>query len=82
MHPNSINKAAVDGFTLFHLAAGYLLGERLGPVTVAAGAVLFEVAERQAKRKAPHLFPYPSQDSLANASVDVLAVVVGALLAR
>ena len=75
-----VNKAPADGFTLFHLLAGYWLGQRLGPVTVAAGAFLFELAERKAKRRSPQLFPYPSQDSVANASVDVGAVVLGALL--
>ena len=73
-----INGDAVDRFTLAHGAAGVLLGLGRVPWWAALGlAVGWELAERPLKRAVPRIFPHASQDSLANATCDVLAVMLG-----
>jgi hypothetical protein len=77
------NEAAVDRFTLAHLALGYGLG-RIGvsfPIS-AAIALGWELLERPLKERSPNLFPNPSQDSSPNALMDVGAVLLGHIIAR
>jgi hypothetical protein len=73
-----INGDALDRFTIAHGAAGVLMG--LGRVPWWGALVLavgWELAERPLKRVIPRAFPHASQDSLANATCDVLAVMAG-----
>jgi hypothetical protein len=76
--PGTINGDAFDRFTLAHFASGVVSGSFNSPWwATATGAVLWEVAERPLKDRWPGAFPHSSQDSLANAVVDVLAVMAG-----
>jgi len=78
-----INKKPIDRFTWVHLING-LLGAQtslsLGEVT--ALAILWEIGERPLKKKYAAYFPNPSQDSLSNSTGDVLATVLGYVLAK
>lgn len=81
--PGEINGGLVDRFTFVHGAAGaaaYRYGASFQVTMVAA--VLFEFAEREAKREFPRIFPNPTQDSLGNAVCDVLATAIGWHAAR
>ena len=77
-----VNEHALDRFTLAHLGVGYVLGLVLTVPAVLVVALAWELAERPAKRKAPELFPNPSQDSVPNMAGDIAAMGLGAYLAR
>jgi hypothetical protein len=78
-----VNDKPVDRFTLLHFLGGVALG-RAGLRTRHALAlgVGWEFVERPLKKKWPHLFPHPSQDSIDNAVVDSAMVGVGAMIGR
>lgn len=73
-----VNKGAFDVFTLAHIASG-VFARRAGwsRDSLLLGAILFEVAEQEAKRRWPGVFPNPSPDTLLNQTSDVLAACVG-----
>ena len=73
-----INYAPVDRYTIAHFAAGEIMGAaRLPFWAVALVAVSWELLERPMKDAHPTLFPRQTQDSLANATFDALAMVGG-----
>ena len=79
---NGINHAAVDRFTLAHLAGGYvarIFG--LAPAPAAIIAVLWESSEDFLKTTYPDAFPNATHDSKANALADLAAFGVGYWLA-
>jgi len=81
--PGEINGAPVDRFTLGHALVGYLYGVAGLSVPLAfALAVAWELAERPLKRAHPEAFPHASQDSVPNALLDVVAVMVGYAVAN
>lgn len=74
----AINHQPIDRFTLGHLAMGVVLGAAGAPFPLAIGvAVGWEFAEVPLKKSFPQLFPHPSQDTLVNAVLDAVAVLVG-----
>jgi len=81
--PGDINHAFVDVFSLVHLAGGLVMGAlglRFLPMLVLA--VGWEVVEHILKDCIPRVFVHPSQDTLLNASGDVLVSLLGWLLGR
>jgi hypothetical protein len=81
--PGEINYEPIDRYTVPHAAAGVVLGAARLPLwAVALVAVGWELVERPLKDAHPSLFPRQSQDSLANAAVDALAMVGGWALWR
>jgi hypothetical protein len=78
-----INKKPIDRFTWVHLLNGVIGAQTsLSLSQVTALAVLWEIGERPLKKKYAAYFPNPSQDSLSNSTGDVLATVVGFMLAK
>jgi hypothetical protein len=76
--PGEINHDVVDRYTLGHVAAGLLFGLGRVPWWAAlALAVGWELVERPLKDQYPHAFPYSSQDTVANAVGDIVAVMAG-----
>jgi hypothetical protein len=74
----TINNNAVDRYTLAHFAWGVILGAARLPWWGTAGAAVgWEIIERPLKNHFPKVFPYSSQDTLANAAVDALAIMAG-----
>lgn len=72
------NLDVFDRFSFVHMFSGAVAGYfGAGPVVTAALAVGWEVAENPLKDRFPGLFPNGSHDSLANATGDVLATMVG-----
>jgi hypothetical protein len=64
--------------SLIHLGVGIAMGLfRVPLVLVVAIAVGWEVAEHVLKIHHPSMFVFPSQDTLANAVVDVVCAAVG-----
>lgn len=77
-----MNHVFVDGMSLIHLGVGIAMGLfRIPFVVTMAVAVVWEVAEHALKIQYPHMFMFPSQDTLANASFDVVCAAIGWLLA-
>jgi hypothetical protein len=77
-----MNHAFLDAMSLVHLGVGLALRLFRIPLWLAALiAVVWEVVEHVLKARWPHMFMFPSQDSLANASGDVLCCLAGWLLA-
>jgi len=73
-----INKIPVDRFTVAHFGAGCVGGAfDIDWKLFMAGAVGWEFLEHSLKKNRPDLFPNPSQDTLANATCDVLAAGLG-----
>ena len=74
----AINERPVDRFTLGHFLVGVIL-QRAGVTfrRAAIAGVAWELLERPLKAAVPGLFPHPQQDSMANASLDVLAWIGG-----
>ncbi len=73
-----INKIPVDRFTVAHFGAGCVGGAfDIDWKLFMAGAIGWEVLEHVLKDSHPGLFPNPSQDSLGNATCDVLAAGLG-----
>jgi hypothetical protein len=78
-----VNDAAVDRYTLGHASIGVLYGLARLPWWAALGlAVGWELVEDQLKDAMPGVFPYAAHDSLANATCDAAAVMVGYALIR
>lgn len=76
--PGEINYEPLDRYTAAHAAFGFLMGAARVPLPLAAAAAVgWEIVERPLKRAHPSLFPSGTQDSLANATVDALAMVAG-----
>ncbi len=79
--PGEIDFPPTDRFTAGHFAIGVLMGLVKTPWWGATGvAVGWEVLERPLKRSVPAFFPtYPdvTQDTLPNAAVDAVAMIVG-----
>lgn len=72
------NKVPVDRFTLAHFGAGCIGGAfDIDWKLFMAGAVSWEFLEHALKKHHPDLFPNPSQDTMANATCDVLAAGLG-----
>lgn len=81
--PGEPNGDFVDRFTFVHAGYGWAMhgiGVPLGATLV--GAVLFEIAEREMKRRSPESFPHPTQDTIQNQVGDVLAAAVGWYVSR
>jgi hypothetical protein len=77
-----MNQSFVDAMSLVHIGVGIGFGlfrVRLWQTLVVA--VLWEVAEHVLKIRWPQAFVFPSQDTLANASGDVLCAGLGWALA-
>lgn len=82
-NPGEINGDPIDRFTIGHAAFGYFLGNKgLSFEKTLLIAVGWEVAERVLKNQFPKVFPNPTQDTFANASLDVVAVIGGWKLGR
>jgi uncharacterized membrane protein len=78
MPQTTINIAPLDRFTISHFALGYLLGGARIPAMMAIGIIIgWEFIEKPLKDQFPKWFPNPTQDTLANTSLDVLAAVGG-----
>jgi hypothetical protein len=77
-----VNHAFLDGMSLVHVGVGLGFGLFRVPwwLTLLI-AIAWEVAEHILKIQRPQMFVFPSQDSLANASGDVLCAMVGWWLA-
>ena len=79
----SVNRTAVDQFTLLHIFSGsllYVIFKLFGfdsPLLAFALAILWEWFELMAKDWNPDIFPNPSKDSKINKTFDVIAVMVG-----
>jgi hypothetical protein len=74
----SINQSFLDGMSLIHLGVGMAMGLfRLPLWVVLVVTVGWEVAEHVLKIHYPEMFVFPSQDSLANATFDVLCALLG-----
>jgi hypothetical protein len=81
--PGTVNSGLVDWFSLVHAGVGLLFGVvglRLGPMLLMA--VGWEVFEHLLKDCAPFAFVHPSQDTLRNATSDVVVTLAAWLLAR
>jgi hypothetical protein len=77
-----VNHAFLDAMSLVHLGVG--VGFRLFRVRwwlTLLIAVAWEVVEHVLKIRHPQMFVFPSQDSLANSTGDVLCAMAGWLLA-
>jgi len=73
-----MGKKAIDRYTPLHFAAGLALGYAGLKVKPAlAIAVGWEIAEIGLKKWVPQMFPQAVQDSIGNATVDVLATMIG-----
>ncbi len=78
-----INKAPVDRFTLAHGGVGAVYGLVRFPWWVALTlGVGWELVEIELKKRIPIIFPYASQDTLPNATIDVIAVMIGWAVGR
>ena len=74
----SINSDVVDRFTIAHFGVGGALGALDVPFLAAAAAAIgWELLEVKLKESMPEVFPHPSQDSIPNATADVLAWCAG-----
>ena len=74
------NRAALDPWTVVHLATGMALGLMNLPLgRCLAAALAYEVAEQYAERRdwAQGLFETEGPESLPNAVVDMVAFAVG-----
>ena len=74
------NQAALDPWTVVHLASGLALGLTAVPIRYAfAAAVAYEVAEQVFERKAwgQALFETSGPEGLANALIDTAAFAMG-----
>lgn len=74
------NRAAIDPWTAVHLTSGLALGLMNVPLSWAAGVSLgYEVAEQffERERWGQDLFETSGPESLPNATVDMIALVVG-----
>jgi hypothetical protein len=81
--PGEINYVPVDRFTTAHFASGYLIGAAgVSDAEMLVAAVGFEILERFLKEWIPQYFPHPSQDTVSNAVVDVVALMVGGWIGR
>lgn len=80
--PGTINGNMFDRFTVAHAGVGVAYGLVGMPFWLAAVlAVGWEFAERPLKNEFPEFFPHSSQDTIANATVDSIAVIGGWWLA-
>lgn len=67
-----------DRFSLVHMFFGAVTGYLgAGPLATGVLAVGWEVAENPLKDRFPGVFPHAEHDTLANATGDVLATMVG-----
>lgn len=79
--PGEVNYEPIDRFTAAHAAVGFIMGAARVPMPlVVTAAIGWEVIERPLKRRHPSLFPSQTQDSLANATFDTLAMIAGRYL--
>jgi hypothetical protein len=77
-----MNQTFVDAMSLVHIVVGIGFGLfRIRLWQTLLVAVAWEVAEHLLKTRFPQKFVFPSQDSLANATGDVLCAGLGWLLA-
>lgn len=68
----------LDRYTVGHAAVGAVYSAMgLSLLSTAALAVAWEVLENPLKDNLPLIFPQASHDSLANATADVVAALVG-----
>lgn len=78
-----INKAPVDRWTWAHGGVGAAYGLAKFPWWAAlALGVGFELAEIELKKRVPIIFPDALQDTPANATFDVIAVMLGWAVGR
>jgi hypothetical protein len=79
-----VNYALFDVYSLAHGSIGVIaaLVVGLGFWSTLALAVGWELAEHLGKNLVPRLFPFPTQDTLANSVGDVLSTLAGWALAR
>lgn len=72
------NQVPVDRFTAAHFGIGGLFGATdMDWRLFLVGSIGWEVLEHAMKKKAPQLFPNPSQDTVENAVCDVMAAGLG-----
>jgi hypothetical protein len=77
-----MNQSFVDAMSLVHIGVGIGFGLFRVPLWLTLViAVAWEVAEHVLKIHHPQMFMFPSQDSLANATGDVLCAALGWVLA-
>jgi hypothetical protein len=77
-----MNQTFVDAMSLVHLAVGIGFGLFRVRLWLTLGiATAWEVAEHFLKIRWPQAFVFPSQDSLANATGDVLCAGLGWVMA-
>lgn len=78
MSDEDINESAVDRYTSAHAGIGVLLAKLGTPWWGALlGSIAWEGVENYVKRRNAQLFPYSSEDSWQNATMDTLAVMLG-----
>jgi len=73
-----VNKGMIDKFSLVHGASGAsarMAGVGRGVAYI--GALLFELVETPLKNRYPSFFPSGTSDTLANATGDMLAFILG-----
>jgi hypothetical protein len=82
--PGEINHAVFDLYSWAHGAVGVIAAVilTLGFWPMLGIAIAWEVVEHLLKNLMPWAFPYPTQDTLANASGDVLSVMLGWSIGR
>lgn len=79
---DGVNQAPIDRFTLGHFAVGIgLAAAGASPSTALVMAIGWELIEGPLKVRTPAVFPNPSPDSPANASLDAAAMMLGWYLA-
>jgi hypothetical protein len=83
----AVNRDAIDQFTALHVLSGFVLYFLLKAAgwnngwLVLGLAIAWEIFEPMAKEFAPDVFPNPTPDSTINKTWDVIAVMVGWLIA-
>ena len=82
--PGEINHAFFDLYSWAHGAVGVIgaLMLSLGFWPMLGIAIAWEIVEHLLKNMMPAFFPYPTQDTLANATGDVVSAMVGWSLGR
>jgi len=76
--PAEINGLAIDRFTAAHFLWGYALGSLgVSPLLTLTLAIAWELGENRLKDRYPYMFTHPTHDTGRNATVDVLAMILG-----